>query len=149
MDTTKRGVSGVKDKVKKTRWRQGDFTNIFNIIMILLRIRHSIEGIMFVGSLGAHPWWAMMSGWVPFVIMFFSFIPQGCTYGPICAHLGCMYVCVCVSIQMAHLGVVFYVCVCVYISLIWVYVCEYIHIHILTYICPRTGFVVWTLKFLD
>jgi len=30
VDTTKRGVRGVKDRVK-TRSRQGDFTNIFNV----------------------------------------------------------------------------------------------------------------------
>jgi hypothetical protein len=111
----------------------------------------------------------MISGWVPFVIIFFGFIPQGCTYGPICSFGMCvcvcvytngsfgMYVCVCVytngsfetcvCVCIAHLGVV--LCVCIHIAHLSIYVCEYIHIHILTYIYPHTGFVVWTLKFSD
>jgi len=65
------------------------------------------------------------------------------------AHLGVVCICVCVYISLIWVYVCMCVCVCVYISLIWVYVCGYICIHILTYIYPCTGFVVWTLKVSD
>jgi hypothetical protein len=77
-----------------------------------------------------------------------------CVYIQI-AHLGC----VCVCIQMAHLGVVLCVCVytngsfgscvmCVYAyhSFGYMYV-GYTHTYTHIHIYPRTGFVVWILKF--
>jgi hypothetical protein len=80
---------------------------------------------------GACPLCAMIWSWVPFVIIFFGFISQGCTCGPICS----FGMCVCVYTNGSFGSCV--MCVWIYIAYLsicmWVYTHTYTHIHIPSY----------------